>query len=79
MQSCKASTSFGTRLLRGNKCIELRQPALTEDLFRESLRTLARAEAHRESICWWEFESLREAFRELLFGGSVEACGGNVC
>lgn len=42
----KASISFRALLFQLNKRIELRQPALAEDLFGESLCTLARAVAH---------------------------------
>jgi len=66
--------SFRTRLLQHHKRIKLRQPALTEDLFREPLRTLARTVTHGQGLCGREFEGLGEAFSKLLFGGSVKTC-----
>jgi hypothetical protein len=73
----EAPISFRTRLLQLDKRIELRQPALTKNFFGESLRTLARAVAHGQSLCGRQLEGLGEAFCELLFGGSVEACDKN--
>lgn len=72
----KVPISLRTRLLQINKRIELRQPALAEDFFGESLCALARAVAHGQSLCGRQLEGLGEAFCELLFGGSVEACDG---
>ena len=69
--------SLRTRLLQLDKRIELRQPALAEDFFGESLCTLARAVAHGQSLCRRQLEGLGEAFCELLFCGSVEACESN--
>lgn len=42
----KVHISFRARLLQLDKRIELRQPALAEDFFGESLCTLTRAVAH---------------------------------
>jgi hypothetical protein len=72
----EVSISLRTRLLQLDKRIELRQPSLAEDFFGESLCTLARAVAHGQSLCGRQLEGLGEAFCELLFGGSVEACDG---
>jgi len=72
----KVHISFRARLLQLHKRIELRQPALAENLFGESLCTLARAVAHRESLCGRQLKRLGETFCELLFGGSVKTCDG---